>query len=192
MAKLKEATKDQHDALESSVAVMDQMFSRTDYVELLQKFYGFYSQIEPRLTQFDLSRFGIKVRDRMKTEKLASDLRSLGAEPSDDHEFMSAPSIDSEAAAFGAMYVLEGATLGGQVITRHLRQHLALDVDSGGAFFNSYGERVGPMWKAFCAAATEFSEMNNGKADEAMIDAAKATFDSFRDRFELNATAAQI
>lgn len=189
MAKLKEATKHQHDSLESAVSVMDQMFTRTDYIALLTKFYGFYSAIEPKLREYDLSEFGIEVGERMKTEMLKSDLENLGANISDDNDPNAIPTIDSAASAFGAMYVLEGATLGGQVITRHLKQHLALDTTNGGSFFNSYGANVGPMWKAFCAAATEFSEKNDGKMDDVMVETAQATFQSFADRFERGSAA---
>ena len=48
--------------------------------------------------------------------------------------------------AFG--YVLEGATLGGQVIGRHAAAH-GLDA-AGLSFFRSYGADVGPMWRRFC------------------------------------------
>jgi heme oxygenase len=46
------------------------------------------------------------------------------------------------------MYVLEGATLGGQILLPHVRP--LLEGNGGGArFFASYGDRVGAMWLAF-------------------------------------------
>ena len=56
------------------------------------------------------------------------------------------------------LYVLEGATLGGQVICRQLGPRLNLSADAGLSFYASYGELVGPRWKTFCALLTERAE----------------------------------
>jgi heme oxygenase len=42
----------------------------------------------------------------------------------------------------GTLYVIEGATLGGEVISRCLKSHLELGPDSGGRFFHGYGDAV--------------------------------------------------
>jgi heme oxygenase len=64
-----------------------------------------------------------------------------------------------------------------------LKEHLGLTPENGGAFFNSYGKEVGPMWKAFGAAVTAFSE-GSPESDDAIVESAKKTFDSFRQCFE--------
>lgn len=56
------------------------------------------------------------------------------------------------AAALGALYVLEGASLGGRVIARHVADALALTPDTGLAFFCGYGDATGEMWRRFGAA----------------------------------------
>ncbi len=185
MKKLKEATKEQHDALESVVDVMNRMFTKEDYGNLLTKFYRFYSAIEPAMPADELKAAGFDIDERRKLPLLERDLESLGlmehgraaaaAKPS-------IPSLDTAARAFGAVYVLEGATLGGQVITRHLREHLGLSIEEGGAFFNSYGPMVGPMWKNFSETITNFAEQNND--DDTIVQTAKETFDAFRLSFE--------
>ncbi len=45
LAKLKESTRDQHNALETVVDVLNKSFTSPDYRELLTKFYRFYSAI---------------------------------------------------------------------------------------------------------------------------------------------------
>ena len=47
--------------------------------------------------------------------------------------------------------MIEGATLGGQIITRHLQANLELTPLTGAAFFDGYGARTGGQRKAFCA-----------------------------------------
>lgn len=55
----------------------------------------------------------------------------------------------------GVLYTIEGATQGGQVISRHLAATLNLTAGTGARFFNGYGD---PMethrrWQQFCAFA---------------------------------------
>lgn len=181
LGKLKEATKEQHDALENVVDVMNRMFTRDDYKELLTKFYSFYVAIEPKLPVDELRSHGFNVDERRKLPLLERDLDTLGILESvreSNGTQASVPELDTVAKAFGSIYVMEGATLGGQVITRHLAQHLGLTPESGGSFFNSYGKMVGPMWKQFGEAITAFAEKAN--ADDEIVETARQTFDSFR------------
>jgi heme oxygenase len=183
LAKLKEATREQHEGLENTVNVMDQMFSPADYKKLLCKFYRFYSAIEPRIDRLDLSASGYDFNERRKLPKLEADLKSLGIfeEAKELPRWEGLPALENNAQAFGSLYVMEGATLGGQLINRHLKEHLGISAENGGAFFNGYGARTGPMWKEFVRITTEFA--GDGENDEVIINNAKETFDSFRDCF---------
>lgn len=180
LAKLKEATRAQHENLENTVNVMDNLFSPDDYKVLLTKFYRFYAAIEPKVAENDLQSAGFDFAERRKLPLLEKDLKSLGIFEnvrSSVSLWADLPALDSTAAAFGSIYVMEGATLGGQVIMRHLKQHLDISPENGGAFFNSYGTNVGPMWKSFGASVTAFAEKNQD--DETIVNAARETFDSF-------------
>jgi heme oxygenase len=53
-----------------------------------------------------------------------------------------------EARVLGSFYVLEGSTLGGQLITRHLSSADWLPAQ-GLRYFNPYGSRTGEMWRSF-------------------------------------------
>ncbi len=80
--------------------------------------------------------------------------------------------------ALGCLYVLEGATLGGQVISRHLAK-LGIGPENGGRFFNGYGARTGEMWKSFQTSATAYC-VTHDQISEA-VDGAKWTFERFRE-----------
>lgn len=180
LTKLKEATRAQHENLENTVDVMNQMFSLEDYKRLLTKFYRFYAAIEPKVAENDLQKAGFDFAERRKTPLLEKDLKALGIFDDVNKEvplWENLPALGSTAAAFGSLYVMEGATLGGQVIMRHLKQHLGITPENGGAFFNSYGARVGQMWKSFGATVTDFAEKNQD--DETIVNSARETFDSF-------------
>jgi heme oxygenase (biliverdin-IX-beta and delta-forming) len=180
MTKLKEATREQHEHLEEVVGVMEAAFNREDYGRLLTKFYKFYSSLEPRFDAAGLRVHGYDLDARRKVPSIESDLKSLGIFDKiagSAGTWLDVPDVASPAEAFGALYVIEGATLGGQIITRHLKQNLGVTFENGGSFFNSYGDRVGPMWKDFCAVTRDFAERHGG--EDRIIESARKTFDSF-------------
>jgi heme oxygenase len=72
------------------------------------------------------------------------------------------------------MYVLEGATLGGRVISRHLAAR-GIGPDTGGAFFAGYGNQTGEMWKSFSAAMGAYAEAHPESTGR-MAEAADETF----------------
>jgi len=184
LQKLKEETRSQHEGLETVVDVMNKMFTLEDYKTLLGKFYRFYAAVEPKLPIAELKEAGFDYQLRLKLPSLEADLKHLGVleEVKATSSFEQTPDTSSVSKAFGSAYVIEGSTLGGQVITRHLKEHLDLTPEAGGAFFNSYGHMVGPMWKEFGAAITAYSEANEGE-DETIVQSARDTFDSFKAAF---------
>lgn len=180
MTKLKEATRDQHENLENTVDIMGEVFSLENYRLLLTKFYRFYAAIEPRVAENDLDGAGFDFDARRKTPLLEKDLEALGILEDVRAQvplWNGLPDVSSLPRAFGSIYVMEGATLGGQVITRHLKQDFGLTPENGAAFFSSYGDKVGPMWKSFKETLTTYAEKNGD--DQPIIDAARETFDSF-------------
>ena len=183
MTKLKEATRDQHENLENTVDVMGEMFSLDNYKQLLTKFYRFYAAIEPKVAENDLASAGFDFESRRKTPMLEKDLAALGIldQVKSIPVWNGVPDVSTLSKAFGSIYVMEGATLGGQVITRHLRQNFDLTPENGAAFFNSYGEKVGPMWKSFKETLDAYAE-TSGDEDE-IIGTARETFDSFSNCF---------
>ena len=62
------------------------------------------------------------------------------------------PAITSRAALLGHLYVKQGSTLGGQVISKHLARQLGLKAGVDNHFFAGYGEETGKEWKAFVTA----------------------------------------
>ncbi len=87
------------------------------------------------------------------------------------------PSLGGVAAGLGALYVVEGATLGGRVIARHLARSLALGPADGAAFFAGYGDRTGAMWNGLRAQAADYEARFGGVAEATA--AAQATFALF-------------
>ena len=153
---------------------MNKLFSLDDYKRMIKKFRSFYSAYEPTLPYPELKAAGFDYDERRKLPSLDADAKVLGLDDGDT--FNELPDVSSLPRAFGSIYVIEGSTLGGQVISRHLKEHLGLTPENGGSFFASYGPMVGPMWTQFGLAVTAFAA--NGANDEEIVEAAKQTFDS--------------
>ena len=76
-------------------------------------------------------------------------------------------------AALGALYVCEGATLGGRIIAPHVLQ--VLGPDTPVAFFTSYGTDVPRMWSTCRRAFDEL--LDTPSAARQAADAATDVFD---------------
>lgn len=90
--------------------------------------------------------------------------------------------LDSPAAAFGSLYVLEGSALGGQVLTPMLLARHGLTPERGAAYFHGFGERTGAMWREFRQLADAQAGANETDRDAA-CHAAVQTFQALIETF---------
>jgi heme oxygenase (biliverdin-IX-beta and delta-forming) len=178
LAQLKSRTANQHQQTEGLVDVMRDDLSLEDYKKLLARFYAFYKSFEPKMSDaLRENPMDFDYENRQNTPKLFKDLKSLGmseTEISEIKSFGDLPAIDSKEKIFGALYVVEGSTLGGQVISRHLKEKFGLDETNGSAFFSGYGKETGTMWKNFRDAISNFADGDANR--EELIGAANETF----------------
>ena len=180
MHRLKIETQPMHHALESHArmkALMSDDLTHAEYTHLLRRLYGFYAPLETRLAAWDAETVAINPQQRRKTAWLAQDLQALSPDAltSALPRCNSLPAVDGVAAALGCWYVLEGATLGGQIICRHLRQQLGLGAETGLRFYTGYGHHTGMQWRTFQAAADDIMV---GHSDAEAIRSARSTFKS--------------
>jgi heme oxygenase len=89
---------------------------------------------------------GFQFDPRRKLSYLERDLALLKIAPQQLPICTALPPLPAIPQALGCLYVMEGSTLGGQIITRHLKKHLNLGQFH---YYASYGEQVGPLWKSF-------------------------------------------
>lgn len=84
--------------------------------------------------------------------------------------------------ALGYMYVVEGSSLGGRVILKHLQPKISVDENNGAAYFAGYGEGTGKYWKSFLNNFTGYVVSNDCAAE--VIEGAKHAFASIHEHFE--------
>lgn len=176
--RLRAATAEAHRNVEAAMALSERCVDRASYRSLLADLWGFYRPLEARLAAAPMAGLGVDILQRAKTPWLHADLTAMGLCEHDIAELprtLTLPSIHCAADAFGVLYVIEGASLGGQIILRQIKANLGLTESSGARFFASYGAEVGEYWRSFIAAMEAY-----GGAEEraqVMQRAALATFD---------------
>ncbi len=180
MTRLRQATSVRHAALERQLPLLHPQLSREHYCQFMARFLGYYAPLEARLLTLPWWQdIGFDYTERYKTPRLMRDLLALGVAP---HTLATAPrcecfpAIDTLSQALGCLYVIEGATLGGQVITRHLKANLGLTPTSGAAFFDGYGAETGARWRTFTTMLNTFSDTSDEL--DPIIDTANRTFET--------------
>lgn len=176
MQDLKAATESRHLEAEKLVGALEWDRSEAGYVAYLLKMWGFHAAIEPVL-EHTCRQYGLDIEARrfQKAAALEQDLSALSVSVDGAVRCTELPDVGAVPRALGAMYVLEGSTLGGQYVLRQLRKSLPLAAERAGAFLSVYGADTGPMWRAFRStveahATTELSP--------AIVQSACDTFDS--------------
>lgn len=178
---LKQNTLHNHQIVEKKlIAKIRQIQSPEDYLGLLKIFYGYFGGLECLINTHLLMGKLPDYHLRRKADALKKDIEYLNGEIPDFAYGIQLPHIASHQDALGAMYVIEGSTLGGKIISQMIRKQLGI---SGGMdFFESYGDNTMIMWKAFQAI---LNQPENSTSSE-IITAANETFLKFSEWFDLN------
>ena len=170
LARLRAETRPYHDAVEQNEfnqALGAGTPSAEATARFLAKMYGFLQPYEAQLRHHaEALGPAWEIAERQRAHLILDD---LGVPASALPLCPTMPPLATVPQLLGAMYVVEGSTLGGQVLARQLAK---ADIDLR-RYFIGYGERTGPRWKAFChllaAAATPANE-------DAIVQSASHTF----------------
>lgn len=176
-ARLKVETALDHRRAEGSLALMKDDLSAKVYICVLQKMYGFIRGWEIWADSIQDPRIVALMTNRHRSPLLATDLAHFSCGlPSN---LYAGPNVDRSAlaAVLGGMYVIEGSTLGGQYIARHVERVLKLRTGIGDAYFRGYGALTGSMWTECKAAIEQISDEDS----DMLIEAAKMVFKDFRE-----------
>jgi len=175
LERLRRETLPAHNAVEQSVPLMDDDLDVDAYVSCLLKLHGIIAAWEEWAAPNAPAWIRPLLAARRRGPLLMLDLMWFGADGSGEAR-PALPEITDAAGLLGAMYVMEGSTLGGQLITRHVERVLGLTGGQGNAYFRGHNERTGQLWKEFCDALR--TKVPDNEADT-VIAAAKAMFGVF-------------
>lgn len=153
LGQLRTATAPMHKSLEDneiSRRLMSPEVSLQDYADYLHAMKGVIISFDKRLIPV-VSDVISDANIRAKSVDLIADLKCLEEvtnSKNSDAEFTSLDREFSRGFALGYFYVIEGSTLGGGVILKHLASKLVLSPQMT-RFFEGYREETGRNWKKF-------------------------------------------
>lgn len=154
-----------------------------DYRRLLARLYGFHRPFEDAVRAvLDTLRIDLDLSVHARSPLILMDLQAFGFDPeaaSTLPRWRASLRLVDRGSLLGALYVLEGSSLGGMQIARALSGRLGDEMGRGLFFFLGRGEREGAMWRELLVELESLSE-DAGAAAQAE-DAAVATFLAFED-----------
>lgn len=178
LRRLRTDTAAEHDAVERTLDLLDPELTRARLVRVLALMRGFWCAAEAGLDAWAATEPAAAAEvawsQRRRARLFAGDLTALGAAPStapDSPELSPVPDTND---ALGRLYVLEGSTLGGVFIDRHLASLPQLADAAPLRAFTPYGEHTGAMWHAY-RTATRAWVAAGGDAGR-VVTAAQQTF----------------
>jgi heme oxygenase len=185
LEQLKSETLSNHQQLEKNLIVkLKGMRSPEDYISILQNFYAYFGGLEDQINHFIGDDELPDYAERRKTRSIKDDILALGGVVPEKASTDDLPEIGNLLQAFGALYVIEGSTLGGQVISKMISKQLSLDGEGGVSFFESYGADTMTMWNKFKAVLEHHAATQEDAG--VITGAANETFARFRLWMERN------
>jgi heme oxygenase len=161
-------------------SVADGTINRADYEMLLLRLYGFHKPFDGSFDHMDrILHKELELAERRRASSIVADLSALGCPSSviESVEICGAVDIPRDIPRFlGALYVVEGSTLGGLQLARALDPLLG-NRREGRQFFLGYGARHGHMWQQFLRILDEYA--CDPSAQEPIIAGALETFSIF-------------
>lgn len=173
--RLRQETEVDHQAVEGAVPLMQEGLNTEQYVQCLRRIYGVVAAWEERAAKVAPEWLKPALGARQRRPLLELDLAWFGVKEHDEGR-PALPEMNDLPSLFGTMYVMEGSTLGGQFIARHVETALQLSEGRGNSYFRGHGNQTGLMWKEFC----EMLQLRiPDEQTEAVVVSAKAMFSTF-------------
>ncbi|MEO8820787.1 MAG: biliverdin-producing heme oxygenase [Ginsengibacter sp.] len=176
---LKQLTKRNHQQLEKLlIPHLRSVSTNKEYIQLLQIFYGFFGALEEKIKYYVGKEQLPDFTERRKTESIANDIQIMGGTIPEKAKGTDLPQIKNHLQALGALYVIEGSTLGGKIISQMMVKQLNLPDNKGVSFFSGYGADTERMWNSF-KKILDNQYKNSAEAD-LIVKTANDTFLQFK------------
>jgi heme oxygenase (biliverdin-IX-beta and delta-forming) len=166
---LRSETASVHRQLDQSLGLIDGLCNDNTRAVLVKRFFAFHRGAENVVAPFLSAIVDLDFASRRRSALIALDIRALG----ENVPIKGAPELDigTRAEAFGALYVLEGSSLGGRFILKDLvRRKVTL---TGLAFLNPYGARTAQLWLHFVGVLERETASRNETIEETVLGALK-------------------
>lgn len=146
--RLRQETREAHQRIEATLDLMSPALDLHRYLQILKNLHTAMTSLEERIEERCPVQYRSLWAGRQKVGRLRADLEWFGetaeaGRPTDDP----VPQLSTASHWLGAIYVVEGSMLGGQVICRHLEKHFGWADGRGYRYFRGYGDQTREQWR---------------------------------------------
>lgn len=147
---LRQGTADLHRAVERQVPLMSKRFNRVQYIAWLQLMHPFYSAVDGIVLHEDKAG-SIEWAYLPRAPLIEQDLAWLNAHPKDNGLQLPLElcGLGSTYHRLGILYVVEGSSLGGQILHKALTRTTGVTAHHGARFLTPHGPDPRPRWASF-------------------------------------------
>ncbi|MEI7841913.1 MAG: biliverdin-producing heme oxygenase [Gallionellaceae bacterium] len=155
LARLRSATHPMHVRLNHHprlLGLLKKDLQLASYIAVLATYLPLYKKLEKQILQFASQHsLPFDYSTRVKQHWLQEDLDYLKVDPKNylPDSAIEIQEIKSVGEWVGLLYPIEGSTLGGQVILKHVQSNLGLTREGGARFFSGYGQNTPLLWNEF-------------------------------------------
>jgi heme oxygenase len=182
--RLKASTALAHQKLEKSVlGLIQELQTSKDYGNLLGLFYSYFGGLESLIDVRTVEKYLPDYNERRKSLWLLEDLLHMKKQHPEICLQTDLPLIKNPYQALGALYVMEGSTLGGVYIIKMIQRKIPGN-GKGFHFFTGYGDRNALMWDRFKNALDHATTRDEDIL--MIISGAEMTFHSFYEWIKKN------
>jgi heme oxygenase (biliverdin-IX-beta and delta-forming) len=182
---IRQSTADLHFQLEQT-ELTKKLMSETVTVENYTQYLSFMLAVVDFTEKNIFPIIGSVISDadeRRKADLIRNDLQQLPAAAAEIPAFDLSNQNLSLPFALGVMYVVEGSSLGGRFILKHISSKLDIGPANGGSYMNGYAESTGVKWKLFLQQLERWLAEHEQDAQQ-VIEAARHAFSAIYDHFK--------
>ncbi|MET0496672.1 MAG: biliverdin-producing heme oxygenase [Steroidobacteraceae bacterium] len=173
--RLRERTNSHHLAAEAALGMERSFASIQNYGALLLRLWGLHAAREQAIRRYDWARAGVRFEQRRRAHWLEEDILAIGLTlpplPPLTH------ALGTIELAWGCLYVLEGSSLGAQLILKKALLLPGISRMRGARFFTGHGAATASLWKQFVSSLNGFDPRSAAAAQVEL--GALQTFDAF-------------
>ena len=188
MPRLKEATRPHHEAIEAGIDVFRLGSSIENYRRVLGRFLGYYEPVEDAFAGFRAGRRSAWTASSGERHRCWSPTSRAGARRRRDRRAAPLPGfppIGRHGRSLRRDVRPRRRDPRGPVHPQERRARVRHRPGHRLAFYTSYGDRVGPMWKAFGEALTDFA--TTPETEDVVVRSAIGTFEAINAWFAAGA-----
>ncbi|MDD2791008.1 MAG: biliverdin-producing heme oxygenase [Sulfurimonas sp.] len=173
--RLKILTKPFHDSLEATplaIVLASGEISREQYISYLKALYILHKRVEPAICAMpEWENYLLDPHLHMRLDLLIADLEALGifTESLTPNKILNTE--DSFAKAIGMLYVLEGSTMGGKLLSQRLTHIKGKENFPVNNYFNAYEHQTIKRWGEYCNFLSEYEHKNPQDSSEIILGA---------------------